>query len=247
MTRLFLDRALAVGDLLDLPEDAAHYLLNVLRRQPGDTFVAVSADGREHIAALEPGETPLRARVLESREPVATPSVNLVLYPALLKGKHFDLVIQKAVELGVGEIIPVITRRTVSRPEGERVEGRLARWNKIALEACRQCGRGQAPPVREPLNWRDALRHWTGRAMSGIIPHEALARDTESGLKHVLRGIGQAESLGVFIGPEGGFAPSEIEDALNAGLIPVSLGTRILRAETASIAVCAIVMHEMES
>ncbi|MBP8953334.1 MAG: 16S rRNA (uracil(1498)-N(3))-methyltransferase [Armatimonadetes bacterium] len=247
MTRLFIDRVLSAGDVVALPEDAAHYLLRVLRRQPGDSFILVATDGREHVATLEPGDDPARARIIESREPVPAPVVSLVLYPALLKGKHFDLVIQKAVELGVAEIVPVITRRTISRPEGERVEGRLTRWSKIAQEACRQCGRGETPSVAEPLIWRDALADWRGRGIPGIIPYEALARDPQASIKRVLAGIGDAGGIAVFIGPEGGFAPSEIEEALSAGLAPVSLGPRILRAETASIAVCAIVMNEMES
>lgn len=246
MTRLFIDRVISAGEVVALPEDAAHYLLRVLRRQPGDSFVIVAADGSEHVATLEPSEGPARVRVIESLEPVPAPTVNLVLYPALLKGKHFDLVIQKTVELGVAEIVPVITRRTVSRPEGERVEGRLARWNKIALEACRQCGRNEPPPVCEPLSWCSALADWSRRGIPGIIPYEALARNPEARIKRGLAGIGYADSIAAFIGPEGGFAPSEIEEALSAGLTPVSLGPRILRAETASIAVCAIVMNEME-
>ncbi len=187
------------------------------------------------------------AAIIATEEPAGEAAFELVLYPALLKGKRFDLAIQKCVELGCARIVPVITQRTISRPDAGKLSTRVTRWRKIAEEACRQCGRARIPQIAEPLPWESALEDWKASEVAGIIPYEALAGDRETELRAVLAGLKQTARLGAFIGPEGGYSPTEIRQALEAGLTAVSLGPRILRAETAAISLCAIVMYEMES
>lgn len=248
MTRLFVDQELSPGQPLTLTGDQAHYLLHVLRFRPGSEFIAVDRASREcpvRVDGCEEGS--VAATVLSAGEAPPDPQLDLRLFPAVLKGDHFDLVIQKATELGVGSITPVLTARTISRPPQDRARRRADRWRKIAEEACRQCGRASVPAVSEPVMWKDALAQWSAGEIPGLIPYEVLARDAEASLRSVLTRLRPCPALAAFIGPEGGFTPGEIEDAVGAGLLPVSLGTRILRAETASIALCATVMYEMET
>lgn len=248
MTRLFIDRELAPDLRLTLTGDRAHYLLRVLRARPGTEFTGIDPTGRRSLLRIEEcGEDALEAVVVSVAEPAPDTRPDLHLYAAALKGGNFDLVIQKATELGVGRITPIITARTVSRPPKERVDKRVRRWQTIAEEACRQCGRGNVPAVDAPLQWQEALAEWREARTPGIIPYEALAGEDEHSLRAILMETKPLRSLAAFIGPEGGFTPQEIDEATAAGVRPVSLGPLILRAETASVALCAIVMYEMET
>lgn len=248
MTRLFVDEELTGQGVATIRGDAAHYLLHVMRCQPGFRLVAVDATGREFSIVVDNcTRDQVVGRILSSREPAAEPALDLCLYQALLKGKRFELALQKTVELGVSRIVPLVTERTTVRPDPARIDGRLHRWRKIALEASRQCGRSDVPDVEAPLGWADALAHWRASSRPGIVPYEVLAGQQDCALRSALDGLRGTPRLAAFIGPEGGFAPTEIDRGQQVGLTPVCLGPRILRAETAAIAVCTIVMYELES
>ncbi len=246
MTRIFLDEPITIGDAVALRGDTAHYLLDVLRLQPGERFVVVDAGGRAFevvIDACLPGC--VEATVAAPLEGPREAGVRLTLFQAMLKGKSFELVIQKSTELGVARIVPVVTARTIARPDAQRLEGRLERWRRIALEACRQCGRTEVPEVCEPVTLDGALEQMAAAETPALLPYEAMAGDGNSRLRHVLRSLAPAPRLSALVGPEGGFAPQEVDAARAAGLRVVSLGSLILRAETAALALVANVMYEL--
>ena len=267
MTRLFLSENLHVGQQLTIGGEQAHYLLRVVRCRPGERLALVDATGQGFEAAVEAcGPEAVEVRIVAVRAAAQEASFELDLFPALLKGRRIELVIQKCTELGVARIVPIITERTISRPEEERTAGRVQRWRTIALEASRQCGRAKPPEVKAPASFAEALERVRASGIPGLLPYEGLAGDAEASLGAALAACGMTVSvmheshpcmtetvmprlrgrLAVFIGPEGGFSAGEVELARAAGLRTVSLGPRVLRAETASIAACAIILYEMD-
>ena len=246
MTRIFVETDLAGRDAVHITGETAHYLLSVLRSRRGNRFVCVDPSGRECEAIVESclgGE--VRARIMLVREPAAEPQSSLVLYQALLKNRNFELVLQKCTELGVTRFVPIVTERTVPRPVEDRIEERAERWDKIIGEACRQCGRNRPPTVSEPLDWLAGLQECQESGATGFVPYEELAGNGHHALRRHLTDIKPGSRVALFVGPEGGLSASEVEQARGAGLVPVSLGPRILRAETAAIAACAVLMYEL--
>jgi 16S rRNA (uracil1498-N3)-methyltransferase len=152
-----------------------------------------------------------------------------------------DWAIQKASELGVNVIIPVVTERTVARPKAERSEHRRDRWQKIAKEASQQCGRTDFSDVKPVMSLDDLLKDSPENSLK-LVPWE---QEEERSLKAALHNLKEQKSISVLIGPEGGFSTREIEKARTAGWVSVSLGPRILRAETAGMAVLAIIDYEL--
>ncbi|MBQ5810015.1 MAG: RNA methyltransferase, partial [Clostridia bacterium] len=163
------------------------------------------------------------------------PSVNTALFLCLLKGDGNDLVIRQAVEMGVGEIYPVISARCVSRPDAKGSKGKVERWQKIANEAAGQCGRGILPQVHDVINLDECLK--IGSQMdSALIFYEG------GGIALSAIELPRSGSVGLLIGPEGGFDKGEVEKAKEAGFKVATLGPRILRAVTAPLAALGAVM-----
>jgi 16S rRNA (uracil1498-N3)-methyltransferase len=155
-----------------------------------------------------------------------------------------ELIIQKAVELGVYEIVPVVTKRTVVKLEDKKKEEKkLERWQAIAESAAKQSGRGVIPVVRPVQTFKEAVMNAAQLGL-GLIPYENASGITET--KRIMKSLSQYTSIGVFIGPEGGFEETEIELAKSHQLLPITLGRRILRTETAGLAVLSMMMLELE-
>ena len=233
MPRLYLSSIsanLTPSESITVTGDEARYLNNVLRMHRGDSLTIFGPEGisaSTRIAGVSKGEVKLEVlEVLPSRGETEN---GIVLVQGLLKkGAKMELVIEKATELGVSAIVPVIT----SRSQLKRV-GKLERWNKIALAATRQSGRTTTPEIHEPVEFKRFIEG-AGK-IKGFIFYEdetrALSRDDTLTL----------EGFHVVIGPEGGFAQEEVEVALNAGLTARGLGSNILRAETAAISAITLV------
>ena len=201
-------------------------------------------NGRECIGEIEvPGKDKTTVRINEIRECESEPPVKVTLYQSVSKGERMDLTIQKAVELGVGRIVPVFSERCVVRPE--KKDSKRERWQKIALEAARQSGRGIVPEVAEPMLFKDALKSASAASDLILIPWEEEKGET---LKQRLRSEDRDKlsEIAVFIGPEGGFSGNEASMAKTNGAISVTLGKRILRTETAGPAVLAMILYEIE-
>ena len=217
----------------------------MLRARAGDTVAVVDDSGWEYVVALEevhPQQT--TGGVIERRRPPAEPGVAVTLYQGVMKGEKFDLVLQKGTELGVSTFVPVLCARSVPRwRESASEAGRRSRWARILTEAAEQSQRGRVPGLKAPLAFVDACSSLVG---AGIIPFEGEHRaGLKDALQSVTSGDYQVSGLGVFIGPEGGFTGDEVEHARSVGILPVTMGKRILRAETAAVAAVAAVMYEL--
>jgi 16S rRNA (uracil1498-N3)-methyltransferase len=229
--RLFLPMPLAEASVITLPEERAHYLKTVLRLRVGSELVVFNGGGDEFSAEVERlsrAESQLRLvkRSQQSRE--SPLSVHLGL--GISRGERMDLVIQKAVELGVSAISPLVAERTVVRLDDERRASRWAHWQRVAQSACEQCQRNRVPSLAEPT----ALEEWLSTvAGTRLLLDPAGSRS--------LRDIAPSnEGVVILAGPEGGFSSEERAKAVQAGFIAVRFGPRILRTETAAIAaLCA--------
>lgn len=244
MRRLFVPEGCVGRDLVRLCGPEAHYLRDVLRLAPGGVFLAVLPDGTERAATVvRLDEGHVEAALGEALEPRADPQADLRLRPALVKGRKLDLVIQKCTELGVAEIAPVLCDRSVSRPDPDGSAHKLERWRKIALEAARQCGRTSPPRIAPPRPFGAAVAEVGALGGAGLI----LAPEQAGGIgaQCPILTASDREPVSVLVGPEGGFTAEEVTSAREAGLRPVGLGARILRAETAAIAISALLVYEL--
>lgn len=231
VTRLFVERELT-GDALELDDREAHYLGHVLRLGRGDDLVAFNGRGAERHATVRSLQR--RGAVLDlkaSQDPLPESALDLTLVQALPKSDAMDLVVQKSTELGVRAIQPIYTEFSVVKLDAERSERRLEHWRKIAQSACEQCGRHVPPRIDPPLPIADSL---AGLSAPTRIALDPTADVTLSGLDPAPR------ALAIAIGPEGGFSAMDWRRLDTARFVRVSLGTRVLRAETAAIAACAI-------
>lgn len=215
--------------------DAAH-ISKVLRMKRGDLAVICDGNGTDLLCRInESGEKAVELDIIERKPSVGEPGVKLRLFQCCPKSDKMDFIVQKAVELGASEVIPVVSKRCVSRPDAKSAAKKGERWQRIADEAAKQCGRGRLPAVGELLTFAEAVE--TFSAEKGIIFYECGGEKMNS---IVDENVG---SIDVFIGSEGGFEKAEVELAKSAGIIPATLGTRILRCETAPVAAIAVLMN----
>ena len=225
--RIYIDLALESGVEVTLPPDAARHLRRVLRLPAGARLRLFDGDGGEFEATLMPGGGGARARVGAQRPVVTESRLEVGLAQGLSRGAKMDYTIQKAVELGVRWIQPLITERSVVRPDPERAERRRRHWRGIVASACEQCGRALLPPVHDPL----PLREWLDR----LPPSSTRLVATPEAPRSLAALPRPGAPLVVLVGPEGGFEPHEIAAARERGFEAVSLGPRTLRTETAAV------------
>lgn len=215
--------------------DAVH-ILRVLRMKTGDLAIVCDGNGTDCLCRIiSAAENGVELSVLDRRTSEGEPSVIVRLFQCMPKSDKMDFIVQKAVELGACEVIPVISKRCVSRPDAKTAVKKRERWQRIAEEAAKQCGRGRIPAVGELLTFGEAVRAHSGD--TGILFYEC-------GGERLNDLVGpDTGSIDVYIGSEGGFEPSEAELAVSAGICPATLGTRILRCETAPVAALAVLMN----
>ncbi len=220
-----------------------NHIRNVLRMKPGEEILVGNGSGTDYlcrILQIEPDR--VTARIL-SQAPDTELAARIYLLQGIPKGDKMELIIQKAVELGVSQVIPVNTRRTVVKFDAKKEESRVRRWNAIARSAAEQSGRAIVPEVTPVMEWEEALACAAGFDVK-IIPYE-----NARGMEATARAVGSVRpgmSVGVLIGPEGGFDEAEADAAREAGFVPVSLGRRILRTETAGLTTLSILMYHLE-
>ncbi len=223
-------------------EDVSH-IKRVLRLKCGDTLQVCDGMGTDYTVRIENFEKDcIIAGVISSGENNAEPPIDIILFQGIPKSDKMDFIIQKSVELGVRSIIPVSTDRTVVKIANEKdARGKTGRWQKIALEASKQCNRGIIPHIGMPVSFEDALKQASKTAELCIIPYE---KEKGGFLKPVIKDS-KTKRIAVFVGPEGGFTENEVRRALDFNIRAVTLGPRILRTETAGIAVISILMYEL--
>lgn len=231
MPRFYCCAALSPGAQMDLPESVARHAVRVLRLPPGAAMVLFDGQGGEYEAHIEHIEKNRVVVALGAWRDVERESkLSVTLVQAVQAGEKMDFTIQKAVELGIAHIVPVDSRRSVTRLSGERAAKRVAHWQGVAVSACEQSGRNRVPAV-EPL---EKLEHWLARpAQPGL--RLMLAPDAECSLVD----LPPARGVQLLIGAEGGLDPQEMVVAKQAGFQAVRLGPRVLRTETAGLAALA--------
>lgn len=222
-----------------------NHIRNVLRMKPGEEIsVSNGQDGREYrcgILSLE--EDCIRCELRFIKEDGVELPSKVYLFQGLPKADKMEFIIQKAVELGVYQVIPVATKRCVVKLDDKKAKSKIARWQGIAEAAAKQSKRGIIPQVSEVMNFRDAVRYAADMDVK-LIPYE-LAEGMDK-TRNLIERVKPNQSVAVFIGPEGGFEEEEIRLALESGIEPVTLGKRILRTETAGLTVLSWIMYRLE-
>ena len=244
MPRFFVDPSQVEGDRIIIRGGDVNHIRNVLRMRTADGLSVSDGQGRDyycHIEQMDPEKICLR--IDNSWDSYVELPVRLTLFQGIPKGDKMELIIQKAVELGAYRVVPVYTERTVVRLDPKKEEKKRKRWQMISESAAKQAGRGRVPQVGPAMTWQEALE--LSRGMDGcLIPYERAKGMNVS--RETIRSMKGCESLAVFIGPEGGFSEKEIGMAMEAGAKPITLGKRILRTETAGLAILSILMYEFE-
>lgn len=233
MPRFHVPQPLAAGQQLELPANVAHHI-NVVRMEPGDTLTLFNGDGGEYTAVLtevQKKKAWAEVKVFDPREAELPFAVTLA--QALPEGAKMDWIIEKAVELGVAGIQPLAARRCVVRLSAERAEKKLEHWNGIVISASEQCGRNRLAPVAAPVEFREWISQQDLHRRVILTP-----RATESLADWARHQPPQA--LSIMVGPEGGFSDEEEAEALRHGALPLSIGPRVLRTETAALAAVSI-------
>lgn len=213
----------------------ARHISRSLRMKPGETLTVCDDQGIRHDGVIESIDSDsVTVKITDSRPCENEPDARVTLYQALTKGEKMEFIIQKAVELGAAEIVPVLTQRCVSRPDEKSMKKKLERWNKIALAAAMQSRRGKIPSVHSLMTFDKAVE----RAGSSAVICYEMGGVPLGSAPQIARG-----EIALFIGSEGGFERSEAEMIVNAGGTAVTLGSRILRAETAPLAALSVIMY----
>ena len=239
MNRFFIEPERLTGPGVELDGEIAHQISRVLRLEAGDRILLLDGVGFEYEVGLSEvrrgGKTEtVRGDILAKRPAPGEPRVRITLYQALLKGEKFDYVLQKSTEVGVAAIVPIITERCVSQ------NVRPDRWRKIIQEAAEQSRRGLLPNLPDqPLSLTETLNRLKAEGTPAFMAWE---EESDFSLKQLPPGL---DRLALLVGPEGGFSQAEAQAALGAGVQTVTLGPRILRAETAGPVVTALALYQL--
>lgn len=236
MPRFFTDKTES-GTAYITGDDAKH-IARSLRMKPGNELTVCDMNGSDFLCRILSVDKELvTLEIIEKTESISEPKTKLTIYQALPKGDKMELIIQKCVELGASKIVPIITERTVSRPDPASLIKKRDRMQRIALEAAKQSGRGMIPKIGEILSLSAAAEQFLSHDLS-ILFYE----NGGDPLQDILR---DERDIAVMIGSEGGFSSEEVDTLKNAGAKIATLGKRILRCETAPIAVTSIIMYHM--
>lgn len=244
--RFFIASSQVNGQQVFLAGEQARQIYQVLRLRPGHTIEVFDNGGWEYAVVLETVTADRVSGAVRAKTPVAAePAIQVTLYQSTLKKDNFEWILQKGTELGITSFVPVVSQRSIVRADALK-RNKIARWQRILVEAAEQSGRGCIPTLHEVLALEEALAAG-GTSDMALMPWE---EETALGLLPALR-AGQWGSTAVplrialFIGPEGGYTAAEIDLARAAGVLPVTLGPRILRSETAAVVAAALVLGEL--
>ena len=245
LTRVFVESQLQSGSVLELPRETGAHLAKVLRARSGDEVVLFNGDGREFTGAIEKVQGSRvsasigAARIMDRESPF-----QLTLVQCIPRGDRMDFIVQKATELGVVRIVPILSQRSVVRLDEGQSSSKQAHWRAVAVSACEQCGRNRLPAVDAPLqllSYLGGLAQATADEVLRLVLEPERAQRTEA-LADSIGGAFQssASRAEIAIGPEGGFAPEELEAFDLSAFARVRLGPRVLRTETAAIAAIVV-------
>lgn len=222
-----------------------NHIKNVLRMKQGEEILICNGHGKDCYCIInQVSDKEIIAKIQSMQDTGTELATKIILFQGMPKKDKMELIIQKAVELGVSEIVPVITKRAVVKLEDKKKEEKkLERWRAIAEGAAKQSGRGIIPTVASSMSMKEALTAAAGMEL-GIIPYENAKGMKET--RAIMEGLHQYKSIAIFIGPEGGFEESEITLAKENHIKPITLGKRILRTETAGLCVLSMMVLMLE-
>ncbi|HEV8077342.1 MAG TPA: 16S rRNA (uracil(1498)-N(3))-methyltransferase [Marinobacter sp.] len=230
--RIYTDTPLQAGAEAQLDDNAAQHVGRVLRMQPGQALSLFNGDGQDYPALIaSAGKKNVTVQVDQPAANGSESALEIVLGQTLSKGDRMDYAVQKATEMGVTRIVPLSTERCDVRLKGDREDKRLSHWRSVAISAAEQCGRARVPDILPVMNITEWLEYSQGCDLRLVLHHR-----TEQSLNSVAR----PNSVALMIGPEGGLSTDEIAQAEKSGFLPVALGPRVLRTETAPVAAMAL-------
>jgi 16S rRNA (uracil1498-N3)-methyltransferase len=242
MHKFFVDKSSINDNKIYITNDDVNHIYKVLRLDKEDMILICDGACNEYTSKIiDINKKEVVCEILESNRNSSEPPISITLYQGLPKAQKMELIIQKGVEIGICRFQPVITHRVVVKTEGKDLTGKLERYKRISEEAAKQSNRGMVPEILEPISFEAAIEELKAKDLS-IVPYE---KERAAGLKAVLKSNSNAKNIGIFIGPEGGFEEAEIELCLANNILPVTLGPRILRTETAGISVAGMVLYEL--
>jgi 16S rRNA (uracil1498-N3)-methyltransferase len=241
VSRFYVDNPHWMGDRVEISGAEARHIQKVLRLKRGDEIILFDGKGMEYWGTVEMQRFHrITVKVKKTNTPRTESPIEVILGQGLLKGDKMDYVLQKTTEMGVSAIFPFIASRTVPKLGGEQAERRWRRWERIVVESAKQCGR-TVPPRVESIRDLVSILEWPVRDLVKLI----LWEKEEMSLKDRVRQIDRKSAKFLFlVGPEGGFSEGEISAAKGNGFIPVGMGPRILRSETAGVAMLSILQYE---
>ena len=245
MHRFYVDPSQIEENIITVIGSDVNHIKNVLRMRQGDEIIICNGQGKDCYCIIKKvSETEITAQIMEQREANTELKTRITLFQGIPKKDKMELIIQKAVELGVHEIVPVMTKRVVVKLEDAKKEAKkLERWQAIAEEAAKQSKRGMIPQIKPVQSYKEALKN-AAELDYAMVPYE-----NAKGIQHtreIMSSLKQYQTIGVFIGPEGGFEDFEIEAALQQEIFPITLGRRILRTETAGLCVLSMMALMLE-
>ena len=238
MNRYYLPAPSWEGETLRLSGEEARHATRVMRVQVGEQIEIFDGCGKAAVCTVTHTERQSVDCEIQSEQNHPAPQFPITLCQSIPKGGNMELIVQKAVELGVNTIQPLITQRTVARPDS--LAKKQEKWQRIALEACKQCGQNHLPEIATPLHFQPWLTELTpfGTAIIASLDERAVH------LRKHLEKSPLTGNIGLLIGPEGDFSPEEYQHAYDAGFHPISFGEIVMRVETASIYGLSVIQHE---
>ena len=244
MQHFFADRSWVQGDKIRLEGSDVNHMKNVLRMKEGEEVQVSDGTGNAYLCQIEGYEgNQAVLKIREKTEKDTELPSKIWLFQGLPKGDKMELIIQKAVELGAYSVVPVETKRCVVKLDEKKAAKKTARWQQIAESAAKQSKRMLIPEVKKAMSWKEAIA-FAKELDVLLIPYELAKGMKET--REILAAIEPGQSVGIFIGPEGGFEEEEVQAAMEAGAKPVTLGKRILRTETAGMTMLSILMFTLE-
>lgn len=245
MYQFFVEPSQIQGTRVVITGNDVNHIKNVLRMQPGEEIaVSNGEDGKEYRCGIETlGEDEIICSLRFVKEDGVELSSKIYLFQGLPKADKMELIVQKAVELGVYEIIPVSTKRAVVKLDEKKAKSKIARWQTISEAAAKQSKRRIVPHIHAVMSFKEAVNYAKDMPVK-LIPYE-LAEGMEK-TRELISNLKPGEDVAIFIGPEGGFEESEIQIALENRIEPITLGKRILRTETAGFTVLSWIMYQLE-
>ena len=245
MYHFFVTPEQVKGEHIYIEGSDVNHIKNVLRMKVGEELEISDGDNKKYLCEIASITSEEVCVMIQEERSVDTELLSKIcLFQGLPKSDKMELIVQKAVELGAYEIIPVATKRAVVKLDEKKASKKVERWNSIAESGAKQSGRNLIPKVTDVMSWKEAMEY--AKALDIVlIPYELAEGMQET--RDIIAQIQPGQSIGIFIGPEGGFETEEVESAMEYGARPITLGKRILRTETAGLTTLSILMYHLES